>query len=381
MIGRRRLLVGASAATAAGAGGLAYFALRGEGTPGDETLRSRLPSSIVLRRALQVPVQRPQTLTWSPDGRRLAITIGIREEVVVFDTSNWVEVSKFKRPGPMGDRTVAFLSNSRIVSFPDQNDVNSSWLLGIYDSETGRLMSRVSRQPGGQFGRMQEVVVTADGKYIVVLTDKVRSSMPIYDSASLENVAWVPLPANAQAKMLAPGPGSKLAFAVSIIASSDERKNIHICDISARATDRIIPAHIPNTRSIAWSPDGGLIASGADGLVGDGKRWFRDVDPLRVWDSSNGSLVRSYEGFLDGVNQVTWHPAGKLFATTGRKDEGEYGAALRFWSPSKNNVLFEYRSPGTTGLVASFHPKTGQLLLGWQGMLFVYDVEGLAVAS
>ena len=277
----------------------------------------------------------------------------------------------------MGYRTLAFLSNSRIVTFADHNDMNSSWLLGVYDSETGRLTHRISRQPGEQFGRMQEILVTSDGKYIVVLTDKVRSSMPIYDAASFENVAWVPLRTNAQAKMLAPGPGSKFAFAVSIIGLSDARKSIHIYDIAPRTTTQVIPAHIPNTRSIAWSPNGSLIASGADGLVGDGKGWFRDVDPLRVWDSSNGGLIRSHEGFLDGVNQITWHPAGKIFATTGRKGETEYGAALRFWSPSKSNALFEYRAPGTTGLAASFHPKTGQLLLNWLGTLQVYDLEGI----
>ncbi len=370
---RRALLAGAVVAT----GGFAGFARRAEGAPGDETIRSRFPSPISLRRVVQIPVRRPQTWAWSQDARRLAVIIGEGEEVVVFDTSTWTAISRFERPGAIGYRTLAFLPNSQIVTFADQNDVNSSWLLGIYDGETGRLVRRVPRKPGNQFGRMQEVAVTSDGKYIVVLTDEVRSSIPIYDSASLENIGWMPLPTNARARMLAPGPGSKLAFGVFIIGLPGARKNIHVYDIGARTAGLIIPAHIPNIESIAWSPTGRLIASGASGLVGDGKGWFRDVDPLRVWDSANGSLIRSYEGFLDSVHQITWHPAGNVFATTGRKDETEYGSALRLWSPSKSSALFEYRPPGTTGVAASFHPGTGQLLLSGQGTLQVYDVEGL----
>jgi WD40 repeat protein len=250
-------------------------------------------------------------------------------------------ISRFKRPGAIGYRTLAFLPNSQIVTFADKNDVNSSSLLGIYDSDTGRLMRRVSRQPGEQSGRMLEVAVTSDGRYIVVLTDKVRSSMPIYDTVSLENIGWVPLPAEARARTLAPGPGSKLAFGVFIIGLAGARKNIHVYDIGARTAGLVMPAHIPNVESIAWSPAGRLIASGASGLglVGDGKGWFRDVDPLRVWDSASGSLVRSFEGFLDGVSQITWHPAGNIFATTGRRSETELGAALRLWSPSKSSAL------------------------------------------
>src|SRR5688572_1445958 len=114
---RRALMIGMVAA----AGGSTGFAVRAEGAPGDETLRSRFPSPIFLRRAVQIPVRQPQTLAWSQDGRRLAVTVGIGEEVVVFDTSNWTTISSFKRPGAIGYRTLAFLPNSQIVTFADKN--------------------------------------------------------------------------------------------------------------------------------------------------------------------------------------------------------------------------------------------------------------------
>lgn len=226
---------------------------------------------------------------------------------------------------------------------------------------------------------MREVVVTGDGKYVVALTDQIKSSSaPVFDAANLDNVGWLPLPLEAHCTTLAPGPGSKVALRVSVWGSRNLRRNIYVYDAGTRAMDQVIPAHIPDIKSIAWSPDGMLIASGADGLVGDSsKGWTRDVDPLRIWNATSGKLVRSFEGFLEGIEQITWHPSGRNFATIGRKEEKQYGYALRIWSPAKSDMLFEYRGPGTNGLAASFHPKTGQLLLGWKGQLFLYDVEGL----
>ena len=333
--------------------------------PGDDTLRSRSGSTMFLQRVAQVPVRSPRAVAWSPDARRLAVSADDGDTIVVFDSSTWAEVSRFTRPGDFRDRTFSFSSNAEIVTYADRNDIHGPWMLGAYDSETGRLLRKAPRQPGEHSGRMHEIVVTTDGKHVVVLTDKPGSSVPVFGAANLELVAWLPLPADTNARALARGPGSQVALGLSSAGRDlpGLRKAIHIYDVDTRALDRAIPAHVPDITAIAWSPDGLSIASGAD------------ADPIRLWDRQSGRLIRSFGGIHERVTGMTWHPSGTLLATKGRRNAREQGDALGIWSPAHDSALFELRAPEAAMLgPVSFHPRSGHLLMGWKDALHVYEI-------
>ena len=115
-------------------------------------------------------------------------------------------------------------------------------------------------------------------------------------------------------------------------------------------------------------------------LQGTGGRiWDRDPDPIRVWDIATGSIVAAFVGNYDPVGQLAWHPSRPILATESARGDGDSGSAVRFWSISRKEMIFEYLAPyGGVITRLSFHPETGHLVWGRQGELQVFEVLGLS---
>ncbi|HEU5086594.1 MAG TPA: serine/threonine-protein kinase [Roseiflexaceae bacterium] len=78
-------------------------------------------------------------------------------------------------------------------------------------------------------------------------------------------------------------------------------------ETSTITLDRTLRGHDGFVWSVAWSPNGQLLASaGADQTV-------------RVWEAANGQLLRMLKlhGFMNSANAVAFHPAGELLASAG----------------------------------------------------------------
>jgi WD40 repeat protein len=133
------------------------------------------------------------------------------------------------------------------------------------------------------------------------------------------------------------------------------------------------PAHIPRTKSLAWSPAGDRLATGADGLTHP-----REEESIRVWDAASGTRLAGFVGKFEPVVYLNWHPSGKFFVTSSAKGTGEQGALVQLLPADGGTPLLQHFAPN--GVVVTgpcFCPRTG--LLAWhdRGQILIHEIQGL----
>lgn len=103
----------------------------------------------------------------------------------------------------------------------------------------------------------------------------------------------------------------------------------------------ILRGHVANVRSVSYSPDGKLIASGSEDKT------------VKIWDASTGTVLRSLRGHGHSVTSVFFSPDSKFVISSG-KDK-----TVRIWDVETGNAI--QRSPGVSceGSPAAFSPDGG----------------------
>jgi hypothetical protein len=342
-----------------------------------EGIDNEIASPVSLRSVARLPAG-GRDMAWSRDGRRLAVG---GEKTTVVDTANWQVVATLGVSGIWRRQTLAFLSDATVVAaVPGQE---GTWAWETYEAESGKRLRQVPRPPGRELGEIEMIAVTGNRKY-VALVKGVHAGVTVgkpYSPRALllfeaETGAFVGRPAVPLRSpgLQATGPDNKLAIA-DWPAMLDSRAAIYLFDAATNTVDRRLAGHIGGVGAVAWSPDGRMIASGAEPQgISEGDR-----DPLRIWKVTSGELVTSFSNRIGGVQSVSWHPGGEVIVTLGGRGDGKAGVALRLWSITAGKLLFEH-FPGydAVGGAVSFHPASGQLAWSRREVVEIFDVRGIA---
>ena len=142
-----------------------------------------------------------------------------------------------------------------------------------------------------------------------------------------------------------------------------------------------------NIRTVAFSPNGGTLASGDDSGT------------IRFWDVDTGELLKTVETEADTIDSVVYSPDGKMLVSTG--NNGDHG--IRFWDVAtgelRNTITVEsgayavvYSPDGSTfasgglGEISVWDAATGERLKTLTGHIdpvhsIAYSPDGRTLAS
>ena len=111
--------------------------------------------------------------------------------------------------------------------------------------------------------------------------------------------------------------------------------------------------------ALSFRPDGKTLASGhSDGNI-------------RIWDANTDELLQTFMGHASGVGNVSFHPAGKTLASSGRLD-----GTIRIWDADTGELL--HTLIGHTGWIHnfSFRPDGKTLASASRdGTIRIWDVD------
>jgi hypothetical protein len=142
---------------------------------------------------------------------------------------------------------------------------------------------------------------------------------------------------------------------------------IKIWDVASRRLVRTLQGHKDCIYSVAWSPDGKLIASGS---------YDRTV---KLWDASSGAEVKTLQDHIDAVFAVAFSPDGKRLASASQD------RTVKIWDVATGQRLYTL-SDASDGLTSLAYSPSGDQIAaaGYDKTIYVWrlgDNDGHLVQS
>ena len=163
--------------------------------------------------------------------------------------------------------------------------------------------------------------------------------------------------------LLASGAGERQYLRGGDTPDSDVR----VWDVASGEEVVCMRGHPSPVRSIAFSSDGRLIASGA------GRDFHPRHGEVRLWDARTGMEIARLLGHETHVSAVAFTPDGRrLISAEGRSESGE-GMAIRMWDVPTGDELGGIHAWAPVGLSLAISPDGRFVVCGGHG--FVWDTE------
>jgi len=128
----------------------------------------------------------------------------------------------------------------------------------------------------------------------------------------------------------------------SLLASGSLDGTIRLWRVADGSEVHTLTGHTGGVWSVSFSPDGNLLASGGFDRT------------IRLWRVADGSLVRTLTGHWSGVSSVSFSPDGRWLASGGDR-------TIRLWRVSDGALLQTYDQETGTGVLSIQFSPNGRL--------------------
>jgi WD40 repeat protein len=316
-ISRRTVIIGLVSLGAAATAGITLYTLAQSGV-------LKLSPALFTYRGHSQDVT---SVAWSPDGKRIVSTSDDETAQV------WEPLT--------GKQFVIFRGHDGIVQdaawSPDGSRIAScGWgAVQIWDAITGN----VSLSYQGHTRRVNAIAWSPDDKRIASVSENVQ----VWDAASGKRFYAIGSSSDSLSNVVAWSPDG--LYLATCPSSGFE---VHVHNASTGKTIFAYTGHSAEVESVAWSPDGQLIASGSIN------------NTVRVWRLTEVNVsdltVYAYNGHSDSVNQVAWSPdSTRIASASGYVPVGRTDNTVQVWDATTGDNAYTYNghSSPVTGLTWS----------------------------